>query len=641
MNNNNEAFAAWQAAWAKSSGLTSLTPSSTTTTITTTLHPQDNSSNTGNNNFSNSADNNNSFNTGANNNNVTNGGTDQQLWQQPTGSETRETSSSTIPWAPSSASSLTSSANPWMTPSSSLWGSATQPCTTWASSAQPWTPSAFATPWFPSSSSASTPSAPVQASTPMWHGAAAADIASMPAEETTSTPAMEATKTASESHEEIYRKLNASYDVHVVQQDETSPYYSISAFEDLNLDRKILQGLYAKRFDRPSKIQEHALPLLLKDPPQHLVAQAQSGTGKTAAFCLAVLGRLDYTVQAPQAIILSPTRELTLQTVDVMKELARFTPATVSEAVYQINRCYKRVTGQIVIGTPGTVERLIKTRELDVRNVRILVLDEADTMLDMQSLGQQCQQIKRLIPRTAQLVLFSATYPSRLERFIDDFLSGAERNQVRLLRAEELAIRTIHQFYIDCASEEDRFSILCDLYKIMTISKSIIFVHARTAADKITERLIAAGHQVSFLHGALTPEERDQRMDAFRTTRTKVLVSTDVLSRGIDICDVNMVVNYDPPRTMRLSDRKKIADPELYLHRVGRTGRFGRKGVAINFVHSEESYEAFNDIKTHYMCEIHQIPTDWEHLEGVDEADKKNARLDIIETFIKNLLKKS
>ncbi|KAK3845382.1 MAG: P-loop containing nucleoside triphosphate hydrolase protein, partial [Linnemannia gamsii] len=433
--------------------------------------------------------------------------------------------------------------------------------------------------------------------------------------------------------------LNASYDVHVIQQNQSSPYHSISSFEDLHLSESLLKGLYMKRFDRPSKIQEHALPLLLKNPPENLIAQAQSGTGKTAAFCLAILSRLNLDDPATQAIILSPTRELTLQTVDVMKELARYTNATIATAVLQIDRQYSNVNGHVVIGTPGTVDRLIKTRKMNVSKVAILVLDEADSMVNMQSLGQICDQIRKLIPRNAQLVLFSATFPPRFEKYIDAFLRGSPKNEVRLLKPEELAIQTIHQFYIDCADEEDRFSILCDLYSVMTISKSIIFVQTRVTADKITERLINKHHQVSFLHGNLSPQERDQRMDDFRQTRTKVLVATDVLSRGIDVCDVNMVINYDLPTTLNFSDRSQVADPELYLHRIGRTGRFGRRGVAINFVHSNESYEVLENINSKYGCDIHKIVTDWEHLEGDTEHDKKMTRLDNIEVFIKNILK--
>ncbi|KAF9920948.1 RNA helicase required for poly(A+) mRNA export [Linnemannia zychae] len=444
---------------------------------------------------------------------------------------------------------------------------------------------------------------------------------------------------------DIMRKFNANYNVQVIQQDSNSPYQSISAFEDLNLHENLLKGLYNKKFDRPSKIQAHALPLLLKDPPQHLVAQAQSGTGKTAAFCLSILSRLKYDDPSTQAIVLSPTRELTLQTVEVMKELARFTTATIATVVYQINRNYSNVIGQIVIGTPGTVERLIKTRHLNVNKVVMLVLDEADTMLDMQSLGQQCHQVKsslenpKLLPRNTQLVLFSATYATHLERFVEGFFGNSEKNEIRLHRPEELSIHTIHQFYIDCENEEDRFMILTDLYKIMTVAKSMIFVQARVVADKITKRLIARGHQVSFLHGALTPEERDERMDNFRKTQTKVLVATDVLARGIDVCDVNMVINYDLPTTIRLPDRKVTADPDVYLHRIGRTGRFGRRGVAINFVHSPKSYEILRNIQLHYGCDIHKIATEWEHLEGATEAEKKEARLENIELFIKQCLK--
>lgn len=158
-------------------------------------------------------------------------------------------------------------------------------------------------------------------------------------------------------------------------------------------------------------------------------------------------------------------------------------------------------------------------------------------------------------------------------------------------------------------------------------------------ADKITTRLVNARHQVTLLHGGLSPDERDKCMDDFRLTRTKILVATNVLARGIDICDVNMVINYDLPTTLRGPDRKKVADPEVYLHRIGRTGRFGRCGVAINFVHSLEAYEILHDIQNYYVCDIVKIITDWQSLEGMTEHDKKETRLDNIEAFIKKTLK--
>jgi len=158
-------------------------------------------------------------------------------------------------------------------------------------------------------------------------------------------------------------------------------------------------------------------------------------------------------------------------------------------------------------------------------------------------------------------------------------------------------------------------------------------------ADKISARLISAGHYVSLLHGGLNPDERDKCMDDFRNTRTKVLIATNVLARGIDIYDVNMVVNYDLPTTLHDPERKKVADHEVYLHRIGRTGRFGRRGVAINFVHSLEAYETLHDIQNHYMCDILKISTDWMSLEGKTEDEKKETRLDNIEAFIKKTLK--
>ncbi|KAF9112067.1 RNA helicase required for poly(A+) mRNA export [Mortierella sp. AM989] len=385
--------------------------------------------------------------------------------------------------------------------------------------------------------------------------------------------------------------------------------------------------------------------MLLKDPPKHLIAQAQSGTGKTAAFSLAILSRLDFNNPSTQAIVLAPTRELARQIVDVMKELARFTPAIITQVIPESGQRSEPITGQILIGTPGKLGDMIKrfvpgsssntTRRkfIDVSSVRMLVLDEADCMLDLQGLLQQIEMVKRLLPYNLQLIFFSATWDDAVFHFANTFVNKSA-NRI-LLKTFQLSLTSVKQFYIDCESEEDRFQVLVGLYGIMTIGQSIIFVKLREVARKIANRMTDKGHHVSFLHGHLLPDERDIVMDSFRSGRCKVLVTTNVLARGIDIERVNMVINYDLP-----VDKEDRADPTTYLHRIGRTGRFGRSGVSVNFVHSHSSYSIMNEIAQHHNCPVVKIPTELDRGDGDTLQDWEDGRLERMEAFFKEHLKK-
>ncbi|KAG0301923.1 RNA helicase required for poly(A+) mRNA export [Dissophora globulifera] len=422
------------------------------------------------------------------------------------------------------------------------------------------------------------------------------------------------------------------HEISVLQQNPESPLHSVATFEDLNLSDELKKGLYLSGYTRPSKIQAHALPLLLRNPPEHLIAQAQTGTGKTATFCLALLSRLDYTDPSTQAIVVAPSRELARQIFDVMKTLARFTAATITQIVPHVVRTSDKITGHIIIGTPGKLGDMIKrTMTLAQRSrVKMLVLDEADLMLDLQGLGNQSLQIKKLLPDSIQLIFFSATWDDTVDKFAHRFITGLS-NQIRL-ETYQLTLEYVKQFFIDCDSEDDRFQVLVGLYGIMTISQSIIF--KRAMAEKISTKMILNHHQVSFLHGGLEPEERDDVMDEFRSGRTKVLVTTNVLARGIDVERVNMVINYDLPL-----DNDGKPDPNTYLHRIGRTGRFGRLGVSVNFVHDHSSQEVLAEFQNHFDREILRVPTELDEADGVMVADQESARLERIEAFFKKAMK--
>lgn len=245
---------------------------------------------------------------------------------------------------------------------------------------------------------------------------------------------------------------------------------------------------------------------------------------------------------------------------------------------------------------------MIKRRQLPVDQLRVFVLDEADNMLDQQGLGDQCIRVKKMVPPSTQIVLFSATFPQEVVTYANAFAPNA--NQITL-KQEELTVDGIKQLYMDCDSEEDKYRILVELYHILTVGSSVIFVKRRDTATEIQRRLEADGHKVAALHGGLETGDRDRVMDDFSAGRAKVLITTNVLARGIDVATVSMVVNYDIPL-----DSNNKPDPQTYLHRIGRTGRFGRVGVSISFVHDKRSWQELNEIQEYFGVQMTKVPTD-------------------------------
>ncbi|TGO16638.1 hypothetical protein BPAE_0484g00030 [Botrytis paeoniae] len=407
-----------------------------------------------------------------------------------------------------------------------------------------------------------------------------------------------------------------------IQGDQTSPLYSVETFEQLGIDASILKGLYAMNFKKPSKIQEKALPLLLHNPPANMIAQSQSGTGKTAAFVITILSRLDFSKPTtPQALCLAPSRELARQIEGVIRSIGQFVDGlTVQAAIPGAVERNAKVNAMVIVGTPGTVMDLIKRRSIDASQMKILCLDEADNMLDQQGLGDQCMRVKSMI-RVEQILLFSATFPDEVYGFAQDFSPRA--NEIKLKR-DELTVSGIKQMFMDCPNEVGKYEILVKLYGLMTIGSSIIFVKRRDTASNIAERLTKEGHKVVAVHGAFEGSERDQVLEDFRQGKAKVLITTNVLARGIDVQSVSMVINYDVPMKGR-SDSEP--DPETYLHRIGRTGRFGRVGVSISFVFDRKSYDALNQIANHYNIDLIKLnQDDWDETEEIVKKVIKSSR---------------
>ncbi|KAK6201492.1 RNA helicase required for poly mRNA export [Scheffersomyces amazonensis] len=412
--------------------------------------------------------------------------------------------------------------------------------------------------------------------------------------------------------------IDSTYDVKVkladIQADPNSPLFSVKSFEELGLSPELLKGLYAMKFNKPSKIQEKALPLLLSNPARNMIGQSQSGTGKTGAFSLTMLSRVDENKPVTQCVCLAPTRELARQTLEVVSTMGKFTKVTTQLIVPNSLERGQNSNAHIIVGTPGIVLDLARRKLLQLNSVKTFVLDEADNMLDAQGLGDQCLRVKRLLPKEAQLVLFSATFPDKVRQYAEKFVPNANSLE---LKQEELNVEGIKQLYMDCDSENHKFEVLCELYGLLTIGSSIIFVERKDTANILYAKMKKEGHTCSILHGGLETSERDKLIDDFREGRSKVLITTNVLARGIDIASVSMVVNYDLP-----VDKDGHPDPSTYLHRIGRTGRFGRVGVSISFVHDKRSYEILMKIREYFgNIEMTRVPTDdWDEVEKIVKA---------------------
>ncbi|PAV16202.1 ATP-dependent RNA helicase DBP5 [Pyrrhoderma noxium] len=444
------------------------------------------------------------------------------------------------------------------------------------------------------------------------------------------TPAADADATKEKETIPATDLIKSTFDVKVTladqQMDPNSPLFSVKSFEELGISAELLRGIFDLNFSRPSKIQERALPLLLRDPPQNLIGQSQSGTGKTAAFTLTMLSRVDFSLAKPQALCVAPTRELARQIMTVVNAMGKYTPVKTDYAIKQESRATEPITAHIVIGTPGTMSEYLRRKIIDPSTVKVLVLDEADNMLEQENLSEQCLKIKNFLSKQtpAQIVLFSATFPDRVRNFASKFAPNANKIE---LKKEELSVEGIKQFYMDCKDENAKYEILVQIYNLLTVGQSIIFTKQRAAADRIAKQMTEEGHKVASLHGAKDGSERDEIIDRFREGKEKVLITTNVMARGIDIMQVNVVVNYDLPmmsdkaESSSYDSRHETPDIETYLHRIGRTGRFGRKGVSINFVHDKKSWEDMHMIEEALGRQIVRVDTN--DLDVMEETLKK------------------
>jgi len=371
----------------------------------------------------------------------------------------------------------------------------------------------------------------------------------------------------------------------------------VDSFDDMNLKEDLLRGIYAYGFEKPSAIQSRAiLPCI---GGRDAIAQAQSGTGKTATFSITILEKIDIKLNATQALVLAPTRELAQQIQKVVLALGDYLKAECHACIGGTNvrddqQKLQNTPPHVVVGTPGRVFDMINRGALGTDKIKMFVLDEADEMLS-RGFKDQIYDVFRKMPEEIQVVLLSATMPQDVLEVTQRFM----RDPVRILvKKEELTLEGIRQFYIQIDREEWKLDTLCDLYETLTITQAVIFCNTRRKVDWLTEKMGSRDFTVSAMHGDMNQQERDLIMREFRSGSSRVLITTDLLARGIDVQQVSLVINYDLP-----------ANRENYIHRIGRGGRFGRKGVAINFVTSEDT-RSMEDIEKFYNTNIEEMPMD-------------------------------
>jgi superfamily II DNA/RNA helicase len=374
-------------------------------------------------------------------------------------------------------------------------------------------------------------------------------------------------------------------------------------FDSMNLPEKLLFGIYGYGFEKPSEIQRRAIMPIVQG--RDLLAQARSGTGKTGTFAIGSLSHVDPTLKQVQVLVLSPTHELAKQTYDVFCGIGQTMGIKAHFAVggSPVSKDIKIIQDgcQVLIGTPGRIYDLGERGVLDRKNIRVLILDEADQMLADKFLQQVTAILKLGFPEQTRVCLFSATMPQDIVKLTDGLL----HNPIKILiENKEVPLEGIKQYFVPLEYEEWKFDVLCDIYSQLHINQAMIYCNKQQRADWLAKKLNDAKFTVECFHGGMSHEERTKKMDEFRGGSCRVLISTDVTARGIDVQHVSTVINFDIP-----------SDKENYIHRSGRCGRYGRKGVVINLVGPSEMHLK-QELERHWETDWVPLPQNLKTLAG-------------------------
>ena len=384
-----------------------------------------------------------------------------------------------------------------------------------------------------------------------------------------------------------------------------SEEYHIKDWEDekLNLKKQLLRGIYSFGFENPSQIQKKAIfPFVKKygKKRRDIVAQAQSGTGKTGAFVVSSLQIINEKVKKTQVMMLAPTHELAQQIEEVLLGLGQYLKIKVKlliggKSVDNDKKDLENDTPHVVVGTPGRVHDMIRRKYLKVKDLKLIVVDEADEMLSS-GFVDQVYRIFQHMPEEIQMALFSATMPEELETLTEKFL----RNPTKILvKSEELTLQGITQYYVNIEDDIQKYETIKDLFGGLNVSQAIIYCNSTRRVDDLTDAMNQDQFPVKKIHGKMSQGERKSIFKEFKSGGCRVLITSDLFARGIDVQQVSIVINFDIPK-----------NEHTYLHRIGRSGRWGRKGVAINFQTKYDS-QYLKKFEEYYETKIDELPMDY------------------------------
>ena len=372
----------------------------------------------------------------------------------------------------------------------------------------------------------------------------------------------------------------------------------INDWEDLNINTDILRGVYSYGFESPSPIQKRAIVPIIKG--RDIIAQAQSGTGKTASFTIGALSKINLKENKTQALILSPTRELCQQIASVIEGIGSCMEGLRVKCYYggtnqeQTNTFSSKNTPHIISGCPGRVFDMIRKDKLSTAGIKIIVLDEADEMLSS-GFREQVYNIFQRLNNDVQVALFSATLPESILPIINKIMNDPIKI---IVKSEMLTLEGIKQFYVAVDDDMQKYSTLKHLFSYFSVSQCIIYCNSVKRVIDLYEAMKEDEYPVCCIHSNMDKSEREKSFKEFRLGNSRVLISSNVTARGIDIQQVSVVINFDLPKCVH-----------TYLHRIGRSGRWGRKGVGINFI-TRRDIPKFKEIETFYSCQINELPND-------------------------------
>ena len=379
-------------------------------------------------------------------------------------------------------------------------------------------------------------------------------------------------------------------------------YDEINNWDDLDINKDLLRGIYAYGFEKPSPIQKKAIKPIMEK--RDLIAQAQSGTGKTGTFSIGALSLVDVNDKTTQVLILSPTRELSKQTASVITSIGTMmnglTVQTIvgGTSINEDSYTLKNNTPHVITGCPGRIYDMIRRGHIHSKTIKLVILDEADEMLSS-GFKEQVYNIFQYFTNDIQVALFSATLPDYIYNITNKFM----RNPVKIsVKTEQLTLEGISQYYVAIEDDRQKYATLKDLYSVISMSQCIIYCNSVKRVSDLYDAMVEDGFPVCRIHSGMDKVERNAAFSEFRTGKYRVLISSNVTSRGIDIQQVSVVINFDVPKCVH-----------NYLHRIGRSGRWGRKGIGINLI-TRRDVSIMKDIEAHYSCQISELPADFDTL---------------------------